>query len=204
MRAALEDGAWQTRFVHDGRGRRDLPGARPAAHDRRGDARLRRSGHAVRHHHQRLAHLPEHRPHQRVEPVLRVHAPRRLGLQSGVAQPDAVRRRRRATSTSTASATRSTSLITAQDIIVDNSSYPTPSDHGQRARLPRARPRLRQPRRAADVARPAVRLRRAAAQYAGAVTALMCGEAYLQSARIAGAARARSPATRRTASRCSA
>ena len=27
-------------------------------------------GHAVRHHHQRLAHLPEHGAHQRVEPVL--------------------------------------------------------------------------------------------------------------------------------------
>ena len=38
---------------------------------------------------QRLAHLPEHRPHQRLQPVLRVHVPRRLGLQPGVAQPDA-------------------------------------------------------------------------------------------------------------------
>ncbi len=38
-------------------------------------------------------------------------------------------------------------------------------------------------------------------EYAGAVTALMCGEAYPQSARLAGGARARSRATRRTASR---
>ena len=38
---------------------------------------------------------PATRPHQRVESVQRVHAPRRLGLQSRVAQPDEVRRRRR-------------------------------------------------------------------------------------------------------------
>ena len=63
---------------------------------------VRRPGHAVRHHDQRLAHLPEHRPHQRVESVHRVHAPRRLGLQPRVAEPDEVRRRRAATSTSTA------------------------------------------------------------------------------------------------------
>ena len=80
MRAVVEDGEWQTRYVLGGEVVRDDEGARPAATDRRGDARLRRSGHAVRHHHQRLAHLPEHGPHQRLESVLRVHAPRRLGL----------------------------------------------------------------------------------------------------------------------------
>jgi len=34
----------------------------------------------IRHHDQRLAHVPEHRPHQRVEPVLGVHVPRQLGV----------------------------------------------------------------------------------------------------------------------------
>ena len=32
----------------------------------------------------------EHRPHQRQQPVQRVHVPRRHGVQPGVAQPDAV------------------------------------------------------------------------------------------------------------------
>ena len=91
------------------RARGDLQGARRPAHDRRGDARLRRSGHAVRYHHQRLAHLPEQRPHQRLEPVLGVHAPRQLGVQPGVAQPHEVRRRRRGTSTPRPSGTPSTS-----------------------------------------------------------------------------------------------
>ncbi len=61
---------------HLGRGDGHLQGARPDAHDRRGDARLRRPGHAVRHDDERLAHLPEHGAHQRVESVLGVHVPR--------------------------------------------------------------------------------------------------------------------------------
>ena len=51
-------------------------------------------------------------------------------------------------------------LITAQEIIVDNASYPTPAIGAEQPRLPAARPRLREPRRAADVARAAVRQRR--------------------------------------------
>ena len=39
---------------------------------------MRRPRRPVRHGHQRLAHVPEHRPDQRVEPVLRVHARRQL------------------------------------------------------------------------------------------------------------------------------
>ena len=53
--------------------------------------------------------------------------------------------------------------ITAQEILVDNSSYPTPGDRPQQPRLPAARPRLRQPGRAADGPRAALRLRRRAA-----------------------------------------
>ena len=46
---------------------------------------------------------------QRVEPVQRVHAPRRFGLQSRVAEPDEVPEPTSSSSTSRASATRSTS-----------------------------------------------------------------------------------------------
>ncbi len=42
-------------------------------------------------------------------------------------------------------------MILAQEIIVDNASYPTEKIATEFARLPPARPRLRQPRRAADV-----------------------------------------------------
>ncbi len=122
-------------------------------------------------------------------------------LQPGVAEPDAVRRRRPATSTSTRSATRSTSLITAQDIVVDNSSYPTP-EIDRRTRTPSASSGSATPTWARCSCRSGSRTtRRPGAQYAGAVTALMCGEAYLPvgaDRRRAGAVRR---ATRRTASR---
>ena len=51
---------------------------------------LRRSGRAVRHHHQSLAHLPELRPHQRLESLLGVHVRGRFGLQPGQHKPDEV------------------------------------------------------------------------------------------------------------------
>ena len=70
---------------------------------------LRRPGHAVRHHRSttgtpartRRASTPRN-------PCSRVHVPRRLGLQPGVAQPDAVPQRATASSTSRPSSTRST------------------------------------------------------------------------------------------------
>ena len=51
-------------------------------------------------------------------------------------------------------------LITAQEILVDNAGYPTEMIAQEFARLPSARPGLRQPRRAADGRRPPLRLRR--------------------------------------------
>ena len=51
-------------------------------------------------------------------------------------------------------------FVTAQEIIVGNASYPTTVDRAQQLRLPAPRPRVREPRRAADVARAAVRQRR--------------------------------------------
>ena len=50
----------------------------------------RRSGRAVRHDHQSLAHLPQLGPDQRVESVFGVHVPRRHGLQPVEHQPDEV------------------------------------------------------------------------------------------------------------------
>jgi hypothetical protein len=73
----------------------DLQGARPDAPDRRGHPRLRRPRHAVRYDRQRVAHLPRNGSHQRQQPVLRVHVPRRFGLQPVVDQPDEVRSRGR-------------------------------------------------------------------------------------------------------------
>ena len=120
-----------------------------------GGVGVRRPRHAVRHHHQRVAHVPGHRA--------------------------ASTRRTRAASTCTWTTARATwrrlnlmkfldddgnfdvagfkhaveVVFTAQEIIVGNSSYPT-EKIGRNARgLPPARPGLREPRRPADGARPA-------------------------------------------------
>ena len=87
MRAVEEDRDWWTRNVNDGKPVREISRPRPAAGDGRIRLAVRRSGHAVRHDDQSLAHLQGHRPHLRVESVLGVHVPRRHGVQSRVAQP---------------------------------------------------------------------------------------------------------------------
>ena len=46
--------------------------------------------HPVRHHHQRLAHLPEVTADQCVQSLLGVHVPRRYGLQPRLDEPDEV------------------------------------------------------------------------------------------------------------------
>ena len=120
---------------------------------------VRRSGHAVRHHGQRVAHLPEHGAHQRQQSVLGVHVPGRLGVQPGVAQPDEVRQgrrrvRRRGVPRRVPHADHRAGDPRRQLELSDQ------GDREEQPRLPSARPRLRQPRRAADVARPALRQRR--------------------------------------------
>ena len=93
MEAVQKDRDWSTRAVRDGRPVETLQGARPVARHRRGGLAVRRSGPAVRHDDQRLAHVVEDGAHQRLEPLQRVHVPRRLGLQPGVAEPAQVRAR---------------------------------------------------------------------------------------------------------------
>ncbi len=87
MRAVLDDGEWQTRYVTTGDAGGDVQGAQADAGHRAGGLGLRRPRHAVPHDDQRLAHLPEHGPDQRLQPLLRVHAPGRQRLQPGVDQP---------------------------------------------------------------------------------------------------------------------
>ena len=123
---------------------------------------VRRSRHAVRHHHQRLAHLPEHGAHQRLATPAREYmflddsACNLASLNLMKFCSDGRRVRRRGLPR-----TPCDIVITAQEIIVDNASYPDRRRSSENSpRLPPARPRLRQPRRAADVPRPALRQRR--------------------------------------------
>ena len=64
-------------------------------------------------------------PHQLEQPLLRVHVPRRHGLQPGQPEPDAVRRRRRAQFDVEAYRRASALTILAQEILVDHADYPT-------------------------------------------------------------------------------
>ena len=95
MEAVEADSDWELTRPQGRRGDEDAAGPRPARPALRGRLALRRSGRPVRHDHQRLAHLPGVGADQRVEPVLGVHARRRLGLQPGLDQPDEVPPRRR-------------------------------------------------------------------------------------------------------------
>ena len=113
MHAVENDADWQLIARATGRADRDDARARADARDRRGRVALRRPGRPVRHDDQPVAHVAELGPHQRVQPVLGVHARRRLGVQPRVAEPDEVpppgrhaRRRDASTTPSTSSSSR--------------------------------------------------------------------------------------------------
>ena len=123
MRAVLDDADWQTHSVTSGDVMDTYQARGSHAPDRGRDVGVRRSGHAVRHDGERLAHLPEHGADQRVESVLRIHVPRRFGLQPGVDQPDEVpdagwriRRRRRSNAPARRSSRRRKSWWTTRAI----------------------------------------------------------------------------------------
>ena len=184
MQAVEDDRDWWTRNVNDGKPVEKFSARELLAPHGRIRLALRRSRHAVRHHDQPLAHLQEHGAHQRLESLLRIHVPRRHGVQPGVAQPDEVLGRATATSTSKPSATPWTSPSRRRKSWWTTPAIPTPriaeNSHNFRPL-------------GLGYANLGALLMSMALPYdsdggrdmAGAVTALMCGEAYAQSARIA-------------------
>ena len=90
MQAVEDDRDWWTRNVNDGNPVEKFSARESAAPHGRIRLGLRRSRHAVRHHGESLAHLQEHRAHQRLQSLLGIHVPGRHRVQSGVAQPDEV------------------------------------------------------------------------------------------------------------------
>ena len=93
---------------HRSADRRSDPRPRAHARDRRGGLALRRPGSPVRHDDQPVAHVAELGADQRIEPVFRVPARRRLGVQPRLAESHEVPPTRRDGSTSTRSSTPST------------------------------------------------------------------------------------------------
>ena len=167
MRAVLDDGEWTTKAVKDGAPMETYKARDLMRQIAEGTWICGDPGHAVRHHDQRLAHLPEHGADQRQQPVLGIHVPRRHGVQPVVDQPDEIRPAegdgKDAGEFDVVGFEKACrTMILAQEILVDNASYPTPAiEKNSHAYRPLG-PRLRQPRRAADVARPALRQRRRA------------------------------------------
>ena len=173
--------------ARDGRaGRRADARARADARDRRGRVALRRSGRPVRHDDQPVAHVAELGAHQRVEPVLGVHARRRLGLQPRVAEPHEVPPRRRHASTSPAFEHAVDIVLLAQEIVVGPSSYPT-EEIGVNARAFRQLGLGYANLGAFLMANGMPYDSDAGRGTAAAITALMTGRAYAQSAKIAAA-----------------
>ena len=189
MEAVQQDRDWSHPRGARRRAVETVQGARPVARDRRGRVAVRRPGPAVRHHDQRLAHVVD---------TARINASNpcseymylddsacnlaSLNLRKFVAK---ARPERPVSSTSSRSAAPSRSRSSAQEIIVDNAKYPTEKIARQLAPLPAARPRLREPGRAAHVARPALRQRRGRAPTPARSRRSCRGWAYRTSADIA-------------------
>ena len=138
MRGVLDDGDLADAGGDERRGGGHLQGARADAPHRRGHLGVRRSGHAVRYDHQRVAHLPEHDRIYASNPcseymflndsacnLASMNLMKFVG-EDGEFDVDAYK-----------AAVRT--LITAQEIIVDNASYPTQGDREEQPRLPAAR-----------------------------------------------------------------
>ena len=91
MRAVLDDGEWTTKAVQDGAPMETYKARDLMRQIAEGTWICGDPGMQFDTTDQRLAHLPEHGAHQREQPVLGVHVPRRHGVQPVVDQPDEVR-----------------------------------------------------------------------------------------------------------------
>ena len=133
---------------HHRRGLQDHEGARAVPPDLAGRVGVRRPRHAVRHHDQQVAHRAQHRAHQRLQPVLGVHAHRQLGVQPRQHQPAEVPRRRRRVRRRGLQAHGRGDVHRAGDHRRQRR-LPDREDRREQPQVPPARPGLRQPRRPA-------------------------------------------------------
>ena len=177
MQAVVDDGAWTTRAVRDGRpmdtykARELFREISEAAH-LCGDPGLQFDT-TINDWHT----CSNTDRDQRVQPVLRVHVPRRLGLQPGVAEPDALPHHRRRVRRRAPSSTRWTWCCWRMEIIVGFSKYPTEriskNSHAFRP-LGLGYANLGALLMATGLPYDSD----AGRNYAAAITSLMCGEAY--------------------------
>ena len=104
-----------------------------------GGVGVRRPGHAVRHHDQRVAHVPGLGPHQRLEPVLGVHAPGQLARATSPAL-NLMKFLDAEGNFDVASFRHAVEIVfTAQEILVGGVRLPDREDRRERAGVPPAR-----------------------------------------------------------------
>ena len=120
---------------------------------------VRRPGHPVRRHHQRLAHQPRDRTDHRVQPLLGVHVPGQLLLQPGQPEPAEVPQGRRHLRRGDVRQGRRAGHHRDGHLDLLRG-LPDRGDRGHHPQVPPAGHRLRQPRRAAHGVGPGLRLRR--------------------------------------------
>ena len=185
MRAVIDDDDVGSDRPHRRLGRAHAARPRPDAPDRRGGLEVRRSRHALRHDHERLAHLPRQRPDQRQQPVLGVPARRQLGLQPGQPQPDEVPRPETVEFQVEKFERAVDVIFMAQEILVSNSSYPTDEITGN-AHAMRQLGLGYANLGALLMARGLPYDSDEGRAYAAAITAIMTGRAYRKSAEMAG------------------
>ena len=186
MQAVEADAAWDTKFRLTGKTAETFRARDLHARHRRRHLGLRRPRNAVRHHHQRLAHLRQHRPHLRQS----IHASEYMFLNSTACNLSSLNLdevpagREQARSIRSRLNTPFRMMITAQEIVVGFAHYPTPKieqrSHEYRP-LGLGYANLGALLMAAGLPYDSD----AGRAYAGAVTALMTGRAYHQSAAIA-------------------
>ncbi len=156
MKAVEADGDWTTRSVTNGETMTTHQGEGAPPPDGGVGVALRRSRYPVRHDDQRLEPRDQHGPDPRVESLLRVHVPQRLGVQPREPQPHEVPARGRIVRHGEVPVGRARDDHGAGDPRRSRE-LPDRSDRAELVRLPPARARLREPRRAPHGARPALR-----------------------------------------------
>ena len=150
LKAVEADGKWDLTFRKNGKIAKTLKARDAVGEDRLRRLGLGRSGPAIPHHGQRLAHLPGLGRNPRLQSVLGIHVPRRHRLQSGLAQPaDLPRREDRQVRRRKLRARRAAVDRGAGNLGADGA-VPVQADRRAVLRIPHARPRLRQYRRPAD------------------------------------------------------
>ena len=149
-----------TARAHHGQGPQDPQGPRPLAQGRRGRLGLRRPRRPVRHHHQRVAHLPGRRKDPGHQPLRRIRLPRQHRLQPRLDQPRQVLRRRLQRLRYRGLRARHSPLDHHARDLGGDGPLPVEGDRPGLLRLPHPRPWLRQPRNAPHADGSALRLRR--------------------------------------------